>query len=291
MNSRIVILGTGGRLGAALLRHYRTDYSVIGFDRAQLDLADQEQLRDTLAAHDFDLLINCAAMTNVDGCEREPEQAFAINAEAPKVLAKLCARRKARLIHISTDYVFDGAKSDPYTEEDEANPISVYGGSKREGERRVLATGTNNLVVRLSWVFGPDRPSFIDWIIQQAREKEHVEAVADKFSTPSYTLDLAEMLRPLFERAVPGGIVHLANGGRCSWREYGQYALDCCEAEGLSLRARSVGAISLRDMKNFIAKRPVWTVLSTAKYERLTGQTPRHWHDAVRHYIRAHVAA
>ena len=286
---QIVIVGTGGRLGAALLREYRRTHQVIGFTHAQLDLSAPEEMRRRLGELEFELLINCAAQTNVDRCETERAEAFTLNAEAPRLLAEICAEKNARLIHFSTDYVFAGEKTEPYREDDAANPISVYGESKLEGERRVLAVSSGHLVVRVSWVFGPDRPSFIDWIIQQARERESVAAVADKFSTPSYTLDIAEMLRPLLE-ARTSGIVHVANGGQCSWREYGQWALDCCRAEGVSLRAQTVDAISLAEMKQFVARRPAHSVLATEKYEGATGQQPRAWQDAVRAYIREHIA-
>ncbi|PYJ84548.1 MAG: dTDP-4-dehydrorhamnose reductase, partial [Verrucomicrobia bacterium] len=161
------------------------------------DLGEPDQMRTTLGALQFDVLINTAAQTNVDRCETHREEAFALNAEAPRVLAEICAGRTARFIHISTDYVFDGKKREPYTEEDEAEPISVYGESKREGERRALEANESALMVRVSWVFGPDRPSFVDWAIDQAREREDVSAIADKWATPTYTLDLAKLLKPL----------------------------------------------------------------------------------------------
>ncbi|MDQ2659700.1 MAG: dTDP-4-dehydrorhamnose reductase, partial [Verrucomicrobiota bacterium] len=262
------------------------EYAVTGFNHSQLDLGSPAQLREKLDSLDFDLLINSAAQTNVDRCESEPEEAFALNAEAPRVLAEICHAKRARMIHISTDYVFDGTKTEPYTEEDAANPISVYGESKRAGEQRVLEVDGNHLVVRVSWVFGPDRPSFVDWVVEQARTKEEVSAVADKFATATYTLDLAELLQPLFDPAIPGGILHLANRGSCSWREYGQWALDCCDAEGIALRAREVGAITLADMKTFIARRPVHSVLGTGKYEKVTGKSPRDWREAVAAYVR-----
>src|SRR5205085_6266579 len=124
---RILILGAGGRLGAALTREYREKFDVVGFNHAQLDLAKPEPVRDKLSPLEFDLLLNCAALTNVDLCESQREQAFAINAEALKVLAEICSNKKAKLIHFSTDYVFDGEKWKPYTEADVAKPISVYG--------------------------------------------------------------------------------------------------------------------------------------------------------------------
>ncbi len=282
---RIVIVGSGGRLGMALARGYSDRFQVVGLSREQLDLADRERLPSALEPLEFDYLINCAGLTNVDGCEKFPDEAFRVNAEAPAELARICTEKKARLIHISTDYVFDGTKTTPYREEEEARPISVYGESKLDGERRVLSVDENHLVVRVSWVFGPDRASFVDWVINQAKEHETVSAVADKFSTPTYTLDLAELLPFLFQSPQARGVIHLANTGECSWCEYGQWALDCCYAEGVPLRAREVKPISLSDMKNFIAKRPPYTVLSTANYEELTHHTPRDWHDAVADYV------
>jgi dTDP-4-dehydrorhamnose reductase len=290
---RLVIIGAGGRLGAALAREYSGEFTVVGFNHAQLDLGKPEQLRETLDGLEFDGLINTAAQTNVDRCETHVEEAFALNGEAPGVLAGICARKKARCIHISTDYVFDGEKREPYTEEDEVRPISVYGESKKEGERRALEANERTLVVRVSWVFGPDRPSFIDWALGQARERDDVEAIADKWATPTYTPDLAGLLKPLLTAGIddPGynGIFHLANRGGCSWQEYAQWALDCCHAQGIPMKARAIGASSLAEMKSFVAKRPVYSVLSSAKYTELTGQTPRPWQEVVAAYVRDHV--
>jgi dTDP-4-dehydrorhamnose reductase len=282
---KILIVGAGGRLGAALMREYHGEHDVAGFNHAQLDLSSFDKIREKLGGTDFDVLINAAAFTNVDLCEQQPDRAFRINAEAPRVLAEICGEKNAKLIHFSTDYVFDGEKRAPYTEEDEANPISVYGESKLAGEKNVLATGDQHLVVRVSWVFGPDRPSFIDGMIKRAQESETVDAITDKFSTPTYTHDVAKMLSQFFDSDVEGGILHFANAGRCSWQEYAQWALDCCDKAGLSLKAKTVGACRLKDMANWIARRPVYSVLSTAKYTQLTGVSPRTWREAVADYI------
>jgi dTDP-4-dehydrorhamnose reductase len=293
---KIVILGAGGRLGAALLREYRDRFEVTGFDRTQLDLSDLNDLREKLQETGFDVLINAAGFTKVDVCETQPERAFLINAEAPRVLAEICGEKSAKLIHFSTDYVFDGEKREPYSEEDEATPISVYGESKLAGEKNVLAVQDRNLVVRVSWVFGPDRPSFVDAMIKAAEESERIDAVADKFSTPTYTLDIAEMLGGILDGwslrapAPEGvarfqGILHFANAGHCNWQEYAQWALNCCHDVGVPLRVRKVGAGKLENMSNWIARRPVYSVLSTAKYTRLTGISPRTWREAVSDYI------
>jgi len=282
---KIVILGSGGRLGAALLREYRDKFDVAGFNHTQLNLSDLGAVREKLRNIRFDILINAAGFTKVDLCETQPDRAFLINAEAPRVVAEICDEKNARLIHFSTDYVFGGDRREPYTEEDQANPISVYGESKLAGENNVLAAKSQNLVVRVSWVFGPDRPSFIDAMIQQAQENDEVDAVADKFSTPTYTLDIAAMLPQFFDANVEGGILHFANAGQCSWREYAQWAVDCCHDGGLPLKAKTIGERELRDMTNWIARRPIYSVLSSRKYTKLTGISPRTWREAVSDYI------
>ncbi|HYR22520.1 MAG TPA: dTDP-4-dehydrorhamnose reductase [Chthoniobacterales bacterium] len=308
---KIVIVGSGGRLGAALMREYREKFDVVGFNHSQLDLANVGEIHHNIDDLEFDVLINAAAFTNVDLAESQPESAFAINAEAPRLLAEICRNKKARLIHFSTDYVFDGKKRKPYVETDPAKPISVYGESKRAGEENVLAaqdrsasanaSADRHLVVRVSWVFGPDRPSFIDAMIKRAREEEQIGAVADKFSTPTYTNDIARMLTQFFDVDVPDGVLHFANTGQCSWQEYAQHALDSCRALGIPLKAKKVGPTKMADMTrlrqtaspartyggqaNWIARRPVYSVLSTAKYAKLTGVSPRSWRDAVADYI------
>jgi len=301
---KVAVVGAGGRLGAALMREYREKFELTGFERSALDFAKIDQLRQKLGVLDFDLLINCAALTNVDYCESHREEAFRINAEAPRVLAEICREKRAKLIHISTDYVFAGDKREPYGEEDDPRPISVYGESKRAGEQNVLAApdrsafakptadrsawaepGTDgHLVIRVSWVFGPDRPSFIDGIIKRACENEQVDAIADKISAPSYTLDIAEALLRLME-VDARGIFHFSNSGECSWQEYGQWALDCCRECGVALKGGHVAPLKLADMKNFAARRPVYSVLSSAKYAAVTGTSPRAWREAVADYI------
>ncbi len=288
--AQIVVIGAGGRLGAALVREYAGDGEVTGFRHDDLDLADLEKLRATLETRAFDVVLNAAALTNVDYCEDHREEAMRLNAEAPRLMAEICRAKGARFIHISTDYVFDGEKRSPYLEEDAAEPISVYGESKRLGEIAVIETNERALVARVSWVFGPDRPSFVDAILKKARTEENVAAVADKFSTPTYTLDLADLLRPLLARETAAGLLHLANRGECSWQEYAQWALDCCHRFGVPMQARRVGATSLGAMSTFVARRPVYTVLGTEKYERVTGRPPRDWRDAVADYIQSHYA-
>lgn len=289
---RIIVTGAGGRLGAALVREWKAaGLDVVGFGRQELDLAQPEQMRRALDAVEFGVLVNCAAQTNVDRCETHPDEAMQINAHAVRALAEICKAKGARCVQISTDYVFDGAKTSPYTEDDPVVPISHYGESKRAGELAALEVSADNLAVRVSWVFGPDRPSFVDGIVKRAQTEEKVEAIADKIAVPTYTLDAAQMLKPLLFDAPAGGVLHLCNGGSCTWQEYGQHALDCAAEAGMALKARTVGPLKMADLKAFIAKRPVNTAMSTEKLTKLTGLQPRDWREAVREYITRHGAA
>lgn len=289
---KILILGAGGRLGAALARIWKAaGQTVTGWDRKTMPLDDLEALERRLGGEDFEVLVNCAALTQVDYCETHAEEAFRINAEAPGHLAAICSRKGARCLHIGTDYVFDGALNRPYTEEDPARPLSVYGASKLAGDEAVLEAGAQHWVVRVSWVFGPDRASFLDQIVARALREERVEAVADKWATPTYTVEAALLLEPFLGRVKGGGLLHLSNSGACTWQEYGQWALDCAASAGLPLKARQVSPLAMADLKAFVAKRPPYTVMDTGKLSRLGGKTPRPWQEAVQEYVLSQVAA
>jgi dTDP-4-dehydrorhamnose reductase len=286
MDGRIVIVGKRGRLGAALAREFSPRYDVIALGREDLDLSAPVTPQIDVPA--FDTMLNCAAATNVDWCEQNPEPAQRVNAEAVGELAEFCTRRRARLIHVSTDYVFDGRSAVPLTEEAPPNPVNRYGDSKRQGELAALAAGPDHLVVRVSWVFGPDRPSFIDQVIVQAQREPVVSAVADKWSAPSYTLDIARWLQPvLLEKAV-SGILHLCNAGSCTWQGWGEVALAAAQRLGLSMRTAKVAPLTLAGMKGFKAARPVHTAMATTKFQMLTGVQPRPWQDAVEAYVSRH---
>jgi dTDP-4-dehydrorhamnose reductase len=287
---KIAILGAGGRLGAALARTWSVSDEVLAFARADVDLAKPGEIERVLGPVGFDALVNCAALTNVDYCETHEEEAMRINAGAAGEIGALCARKGARCIHISTDYVFDGETDRPYTESDAARAVSVYGESKLRGETALLEASAGHLVVRVSWVFGPDRPSFIDGILKRALEHETAEAIGDKWSTPSYTLDLAAMLRPFLREIPCAGLLHASNSGACTWREYGEYALQCAARAGIPVKPTEVKSIPLSGMKAFVARRPVYTVLSCEKLAGLTGATPRSWQAAVEDYVTTCVA-
>jgi dTDP-4-dehydrorhamnose reductase len=287
----LLILGSHGRLAAALAQNWGRGHSVVSLSKADLDVADLSMLETTLRNVPFDILVNGTGITNVDRCESDRHLATLVNAEAPGVMARAANEKSARLIHFSTDYVFDGQKKEPYDENDRPAPLGWYGRTKLDGEEAVLAAGDRHLVVRVSWIFGPDKPSFIDMLIEQARTRHTVEAIADKISAPTFACDVADWLEPFFANDLPGGILHACNAGGCSWREYGEHALQCAASVGVPLATTTVHGIALRDMKQFVAPRPPFTTLSTKKLTELTGRTPRPWRDAVHDYISKHYAS
>ena len=287
---KVLIIGSNGRLGKALVQAYAPQHEVIALGRTSADLANPRALAEVLRPLEFEAAVNCAALTSVDYCETNVAEATAVNATSVRVIAEAAKERGARFMQISTDYVFDGEKHDAYTEKDAARPTGVYAESKRQGEIETLDVNPGNVVTRVSWVFGPHRPSFVDMIIQRALQNDHVEAVGDKYSCPGYSLDYAEWLAPLLFGPDDlwkgaGGLLHLCNEGSTTWRDYGEYALEIAKAAGLPLLTEKVGFLLLQDMKMFVAPRPVNTVMSTERYTDLTGVQPRHWREAVRDYV------
>jgi dTDP-4-dehydrorhamnose reductase len=285
MKRRIAVVGKNGRLGAALCRIFGETHEIISFGRNELDLT--KPIEKQLGGIDFDLMISAAAATNVDWCEQHEPEAEQINARAVASLGKICRERDVRCLHVSTDYVFDGVLPRPLTEQDPAEPISVYGRTKRLGEELLLESDARHLVVRVSWVFGPDKPSFIDWALDQATTRNTVSAIDDKFSAPTYTLDFADWIRPILFEAPIGGVLHLCNSGGCTWRQYAQFAVDVAREEGVPVIAQKIQPRTLASMKSFVAVRPVYTVMATEKFSSLTGRTPRPWQEAVRDFVRS----
>ena len=284
MRRKIAILGKNGRLGAAVCRGLSRKYEVNALGRQEVDLADSldEQLRKV----EFDLFINTAAATSLDWCEGNPQTAERVNALVVGELGVICSARGVRCLHVSTDYVFDGRASSPYRENEPTNPISVYGKTKRLGEELLLQGGDGHLVIRVSWVFGPDKPGFIDMLLDRAMSQDHVEAIEDKFSSPTYSLDFAEWIEPLLFESPIDGILHLCNSGGCSWLEYGQWAIDAALEEGVKLKTNEVRPIRLESMTSFKARRPVYTVMDHQRYRETIGLSPRSWRESVHAYVR-----
>ncbi len=283
MTLRVAILGKRGRLGAALCRELAKEFAVVPLGREEIDLLDVRS--HDLDKYNFDLLINAAAATNVDWCEQNRATAFVVNGRAVGSLGQYCAANGRRCIHVSTDYVFSGNQSVPYSETAPVEPLSAYGESKALGERLLLQASEQHLVIRLSWVFGPDKDSFLDSILDQASSHEQIQAVADKFSSPTYSLDLAQWIRPLLLDQPVGGILHLCNSGVCSWQEWGQHALTVATHCGVIFQAKEVLPIPMVSLSRFAAKRPIYTAMDTTRFSNLTGLRPRAWQSAVEDFV------
>ena len=287
MRSKWVIAGCRGQLGHALngeLSAAGCEVSAAG-DLPELDIADREGLARFFQGLVAPLVVvNAAAFTHVDRCEREPAAAWRANVDGPERLAELCQARGFRLVHVSTDYVFPGDASRPYREDDPPAPRSEYGRSKLEGERRVLAHCPSALVVRTSWVFGRGR-NFIAAILAQAQERRRqgdrtpLRVVDDQRGRPTYAVDLAASIRALVE-ADARGLYHLANRGEATWWEVAKASLD--EAGFGDLQ---VDRIQTRDL-SLPAPRPSYSVLDCSKAEAL-GVRPRNWRDALRAFLRS----
>ncbi len=284
---RWVVTGAGGQLGLCLAARLRTDPTntlVAAFDHKALDVADVTAVRSVLTALPGgppDVVANAAAMTHVDRCEADPALAEAANATGPAALAAICQQIGARLVHVSTDYVFDGCGSRPYTETDPTGPRSVYGRSKLEGEQRVLAAQPGAIVVRTAWVFGPGR-NFVRTILEAAARTQRGDAPAlrvvdDQRGSPTYAGDLAEGIIGLVG-ARASGVVHLVNSGVATWWDLARASVDIWGHPELPIeKVRTVDVPRP-------APRPAWSVLDTNKADRL-GVRLRTWREALRGYL------
>ena len=210
---KILITGAGGLVGFALAEHCRTQGDeVFAYDHQSLDIADADKVEATVAERRPDAVINCAAWTNVDGCEDDPEKARNVNAVGPENLARAARMVDSLLITISTDYVFDGLKDGFYTQRDNPRPISVYGRAKLEGERLAQAENARTIVVRTGYIFGLGGTNFLSTVLTRARRDEKLKVISDCSGTPTYGRDLAARLRALAIIDLPG-IYHVVNSG------------------------------------------------------------------------------
>jgi dTDP-4-dehydrorhamnose reductase len=274
---RALVTGASGQLGRELVARLGPELAWAG-GRDALDVADERAVAELVARTAPDVVWNASAWNRVDAAESERERAFAVNALGPRALAAAARAAGALVVHVSTDYVFDGTSPRPYREDDPPNPLSVYGASKLAGERHVLDSGADALVVRTSGVLGRSGSaqkggSFVDRILAQARAGKPLRVVADQVFAPTLASDLAEALLALV-RARVRGHCHVTNAGSCSWHELATLAL---AAAGLSA---PVEAIAARDLA-LPARRPAFSVLDTSRYRALGLPPLRDFRDAL----------
>ena len=276
----ILVSGAGGLLGRSLAALSTTGRPVVALSHADLDIADPGSVRAALDRHRPAAVVNAAAMTDVDGCERDPEAARRANVEGPLALAVACRETGARLVHVSTDFVFDGAKREPYTVEDTPNPISVYGRTKLEGEEAVLAELPEATVVRTSWVFGAGGKNFASRLFDYAARSTTLKGIVDMRSLPTYAPDLATRLVEIVE-AGHWGTFHVVGGGEpATWFDVARAALDAAGRTDVELLPVTVAELGLP------APRPAYSAMRCMLSERLGLAPLRPWRDAIVEFAR-----
>jgi dTDP-4-dehydrorhamnose reductase len=241
------------------------------------DISNGEQGEEIIARYRPDAILNFAAITDVDGCEDRIDLARRINGEAPGIVAELCERHRVKLLHMSTDYVFDGRADSPWKEEDIPNPQSVYGATKLLGETNVMRRNPSSLIIRIQWLYGNGGENFITKIKRIAENTGVVEVVNDQRGSPTYAKDLADPLRILVERG-NSGIYHVTNSGSCTWFEFAQ---EIFLQLGMDVQVKPVTSATL----NRKAKRPAYSVFDCSKLQKDTGILLRNWKEALREYL------
>lgn len=262
---------------ARRLGHRFDESQLVLAARTDLDITDGEAVRRRLSAARPALVINAAAYTDVDGCETGIDHAMKVNAVAVGFLADACKSLGATLVHVSTDFVFDGRGRRPYRPDDQANPLSAYGRSKWEGEVAIRASGAEHLIVRTSWMFGPAGRNFVEAILARASRGEPLRVVDDQIGRPTRAGDLADALLRLLD-ADARGTLHFANAGSCSWHEF---AKEIVRQAGFDVPVTAIPSSELGRP----APRPAYSVLDTSEYERVTGDHPRPWSEALGEYL------
>lgn len=282
---RIAITGTTGRVGQALSTYFTSQHEVLELPRSKFDLANPCQMKSVLENLECDLFLHPASITSLEACEDDPALAWQSNATAPAQIADWASARNIPLVHFSTDYVFSGEEPGLKSETMPTGPLSRYAESKLAGEEAVLAH-PNHLVLRVSWVFGPEKPSFIDSIVRKALAGEPLSAIADKFSLPTSTQDLPGWVEGLITSEATG-LFHLCQSGTpVSWHGMAEEAIDELVQSGRLTKRPDIQATLLTETAEFRAIRPRHTAMDTTKLSRHLQQSPRPWQDALRAYLR-----
>jgi dTDP-4-dehydrorhamnose reductase len=291
---KLLLVGSRGQLGWELLNATKEcGLDCEGLDTPQVDITDREAVESTLGREEFSLIINAAAYTAVDKAESERDEAFAVNAEGPRYLALACEKRNIPLIHISTDYVFDGTKTTPYIESDVLCPVGVYGESKAAGEESVREALETHIILRTSWLYSSHGNNFVKTILRLAGEREELKVVADQYGCPTYAADLAAAVLEIAKqinsgRSVQWGVYHYCGHGVTTWHEF---ARKICELgkKHASIRVKEIKAISTSEYPT-PAKRPPYSALDCAKIERVFGIRTRPWQDSLAEMLSRMVA-
>jgi dTDP-4-dehydrorhamnose reductase len=294
---KILLLGHKGMLGNDLLSKLSKEHEVVGMDKEEINIVSTDECKKAIKETKPDIVINAAAFTNVDGCETAKEECFAVNAEAVKNIAGNCRDRNIRVIHFSTDYVFNGKAKQPYKEDDKCNPINVYGQSKLAGEKYLQALSNNYVLIRTSWLYGVKGKNFVQTILEKAKAKNFIDdtmartnakadkpsilsVVNDQAGSPTYTKDLAAAVALLIEKNAQG-IFHVTNRGSCSWY---QFAVKILQESGFDkIEVKPIKSSQLQRP----AKRPAYSVMDMQKFVQTTGKAMQPWQLALQDYLKS----
>ena len=287
---RLVVTGHEGQVVRSLLEIAQgTQFDVVPLGRPELDLAgDVDEIAKMIEASSPDVLVSAAAYTQVDKAESERELAFAINERGPAAIARAAHRLRVPLIHLSTDYVFDGSKSSPYVEEDPTSPTGVYGASKLAGELAVVANHDDCVVLRTAWVYSPFGTNFVKTMLRIAAERDEIRVVADQRGNPTSALDIAEGILSVASNllgsgdAALRGIFHMAGAGEASWAEFAEAIFAASDdAQGPTAVVKPIGSSEYPTA----AQRPANSRLDSAKLERVHAVRLRDWHQSMKRIV------
>jgi len=282
---KVLLTGSKGMLAKEFISECRNrkDYTIIAPDEEECNITDISSIKKAVNGINPQILINCAAYTDVDACEVNKEKVFSINGEGLKNLIQVCKENDILLVHFSTDFVFDGRKKSPYTEEDKPNPISIYGASKFLGEQYLLNSDIRFFLIRTSWMYGNGGKNFVKAIINKAAAQSEISVVVDQVGNPTWTRDIAEVTLRLL-KTEQYGIYNYSNEGDCSWYEFACEIAKILQNSGNKFQNARIIPIKSAQLKR-AAKRPAYSALSKSKIKTVTGIEIPHWRESLRKFL------
>ncbi|MCX7771247.1 MAG: dTDP-4-dehydrorhamnose reductase [Proteobacteria bacterium] len=282
---KILVTGSGGMLAKQIIQYFKSEkVDVIGLKKEELNITNTIQLKEKINQYNPDLIINCAGYTKVDMAELEKDRAFALNALAPYHLSDICRKNNIFLVHISTDYIFSGEKKEPYHPFDSPNPVNYYGITKLYGEHYIINSGCDYLIVRTSWLYGPEGNNFLTKILSSSEEKEEIEVVNDQYGAPTSTFTVAKYLLKLIEKEAHG-IFHITEraGNGISWYTFAEKIIEVFD------RKLKIIPVSTKNSIKRPAKRPEYSTLDISATEYFLGEKLPFWEVSLgdlRNYMR-----
>ncbi len=284
MTKSILLLGSNGQVGQEIQQILSPHHQLIALARPSIDLTRPENLRQIIREIQPQIIINAAAYTAVDKAETEPELATTVNATAPQIIAEESQKLGSFLIHLSTDYVFDGEQSHPYQETDTTNPINIYGKTKLAGEIAIGQTHPHHIILRTAWVYGTfGKSNFVKTMLRLGKERQEIRVVADQIGTPTWTQDIAHVIAQIIPQLTPAiaGIYHYTNSGVISWYDFAVAIWEESQQLNFPLTIKNIVPITTAEYPT-LARRPAYSVLACGKISQFLGTYPPHWRQRLR---------